>query len=238
MSALAKIEPEPQRGLTPSELLSQALQSGAGIETMERLMAMHDQWEARQAQRQFLQAFASFKDQAVKVVRSRLITDGPLKGKRHADLHGIVSAVTGPLSENGLSATWQITRDEPEWIAVRCTVRHVGGHSEHVEMGGPPDKGGAKNAVQARASTVTYLERYTLKAALGLAEEDDDDDGLGGHSPAEPQWLLDWTAKIQDAATLDELQAIGAEMTVANDAQKRRLRPIYYERKKELECAA
>ncbi len=33
-------------------------------------------------------------------------------------------------------------------------------------MGGPPDAGGAKNALQARASTKSYLERYTLKANL------------------------------------------------------------------------
>ena len=47
-------------------------------------------------------------------------------------------------------------------------------------MGGPPDTGGAKNAIQARASTKSYLERYTLKAITGLSEQDDDDDGGGG----------------------------------------------------------
>ncbi|WP_439586939.1 hypothetical protein [Hydrogenophaga sp.] len=50
-------------------------------------------------------------------------------------------------------------------------------------MGGPPDAGGAKNAIMARASTVTYLERYTLKAITGLSEQDDDDDG--GHRPGQ-----------------------------------------------------
>lgn len=70
------------------------------------------------------------------------------------------------------------------------------------------------------------------KAELQEPAEPDDE------PEEQPQWLVDWTAKIQDASTLDELQAIGAEMTVANDAQKRRLRPIYYARKKELEGAA
>lgn len=44
-------------------------------------------------------------------------------------------------------------------------------------MGGPPDAGGAKNAIQARSSTVSYLERYTLKAITGLSEGGDDTDG-------------------------------------------------------------
>ncbi len=54
-------------------------------------------------------------------------------------------------------------------------------------MGGPPDAGGAKNAIQARASTKTYLERYTLKAICGLSEQDDDDDGAGGSGPRSQQ---------------------------------------------------
>ena len=57
------------------------------------------------------------------------------------------------------------------------TLKNIGGHSESVSMGGPPDSGGAKNKIQERASTVTYLERYTLKAILGLSEQDDDTDG-------------------------------------------------------------
>jgi hypothetical protein len=47
-------------------------------------------------------------------------------------------------------------------------------------MGGPPDSSGAKNAIQGRASTVSYLERYTLKAILGVSEQEDDDDAGGG----------------------------------------------------------
>ena len=225
MSAqLATVEPQQGRGLTPTELLSQAMASGAGVDTMERLMAMQERWEAREAQRAYLAAFAKFKESAVRIVRSRLISSGPLEGKSHADLHGIVSAVTGPLSENGLSATWQITKDDPEWIAVRCTVRHVAGHSEHVEMGGPPDKGGAKNAVQARASTVTYLERYTLKAALGLAEEDDDDDG-GQH----PDWTQEWRDRIDGADDLAALELVGIDIAreIISAKDRAKIRPLY-----------
>ena len=37
------------------------------------------------------------------------------------------------------------------------------------------DDSGNKNSIQAVGSTTTYLQRYTLKAALGLAASDDDD---------------------------------------------------------------
>jgi hypothetical protein len=68
-----------------------------------------------------------------------------------------------------------VEREEREGlIAVTCTLKHVLGHSESVSIDGPPDAGGAKNAIQARASTITYLERYTLKAVCGIAEQGDD----------------------------------------------------------------
>jgi hypothetical protein len=44
-------------------------------------------------------------------------------------------------------------------------------------MGGPPDTGPARNPVQSRKSTTSYLERYTLLAVTGLATEDDDGNG-------------------------------------------------------------
>ena len=44
-------------------------------------------------------------------------------------------------------------------------------------MSAPADDSGKKNKIQAIASTVSYLERYTLYAILGLASAEMDDDG-------------------------------------------------------------
>jgi hypothetical protein len=50
-------------------------------------------------------------------------------------------------------------------------------------MSGPHDQSGGKNAIQAIASTVTYLERHTAIAITGVAVSDEeDDDGAGGAS--------------------------------------------------------
>src|SRR5690606_10985087 len=95
-------------------------------------------------------------------------------------------AATPALSKHGLSASWDITRDEKDWIEVTCTVEHVLGGNKKVALGGPPDSGGAKNALQARISTVTYLERATFKAACGLAEQGDDKDGNAPKEPDQP----------------------------------------------------
>lgn len=169
---------------TPAQLLAIAVQNGADLDRLERLMALQVQWEEREAEKAYNAAFAAFKAEAVRVIKAKTVSDGPLKGRSYAELHDVVQAVTPALSRHGLSASWKITRDERDWIEVTCTIKHIAGHSESVSMGGPPDTGGAKNPIQARASAKSYLERYTLKAVCGVAEQDDDDDGAGGGSGA------------------------------------------------------
>jgi hypothetical protein len=162
---------------SPMGMMLSALQKGATLEQVEKMMDLQERWAQTEAKKAFDAAFASFKAEAVKIIKGRTVTDGPLKGKSYAELHDVVNAVTPALSRHGLSSSWKLTRDEKDWMEVTCYLRHVGGHEESVSMSGPPDTGGAKNALQARASTKTYLERYTLKAITGLSEQGDDDDG-------------------------------------------------------------
>jgi len=164
-------------GPTPMTLLSMAMDQGADPDRLERLMAMHERWEERNALKAYNRAFALFKSEAVQILRTTLRTSGPMEGTRYADLFACVDAATPALSKYGLSASWKITKDEKDWLEVTCLLRHELGHFEVVSMGGPPDVGGAKNAVQARASTVAYLERYTFLAITGLASRDSDKDG-------------------------------------------------------------
>lgn len=163
----------------PADLLRMAVAKGADMEQLERLMAMQVAWEKREAEKAYNLAFSQFKATAVHIIKNRAVDAGPLKGKKYAELFAITNAITPGLSANGLSASWKITIDQPDWIEVTCILKHVGGHSDTVSMGGPPDAGGAKNPIQMRASTVSYLERYTLKAICGVSEQGDDDDGNG-----------------------------------------------------------
>ncbi len=192
--------PAPNQHPTPALLLQMAVQQNADLDKLERLMALQERWEATEARKAFDAAFAAFKSEAVRIIKNRSVTAGPLAGKKYAELFSVVNAVTPALSANGLSSSWQITKDERDWIEVTCTIKHSAGHSESVSMGGPPDVGGAKNPIQARASTVSYLQRYTLKAITGLSEQDDDDDGGHGH-PHGP------AGAPEDAAEHPKLQA-------------------------------
>lgn len=179
LKATAAVAAAPQNA-TPADLIRLAMQSGADLDRLERLWHLQVEWEKREAEKAYFKAFAAFKAEAIVITRNVRYDDGPLEGKRYADLHGFVDAVTPSLSKHGLSASWSIDDSKPDWIAVTCTLAHEDGYSESVTMGGPPDVHKARNALQARNSTLTYLERYTFKAICGVAEQGDDDDGRGG----------------------------------------------------------
>lgn len=192
----------PPAGASPvMAMLSDAIQKGMSIDVIREIKAMAKEFAEDEARRAFNESFAAFKAEAITVVRNREVTDGPLKGRRYAELFSFVDAATPALSKHGLSASWSITRDEKDWIEVTCTVEHALGGKKQVSQGGPPDSGGAKNPLQARISTVTYLERATLKAALGLAERGDDDDGaaIGGNEAIDDEQVLAIEQAIEDA---------------------------------------
>lgn len=190
---------------SPMGMMLAALQQGANLEQIEKMMDLQERWAKGEAKKAYDAAFAAFKAEGVTILKGRKVTDGPLRGKSYAELHDVVNAVTAALSKHGLSSSWKLTRDEKDWLEVTCYLRHTGGHEESVSMGGPPDVGGAKNAIQARASAKTYLERYTLKAILGLSEQDDDKDGV---PPIDMSIIDDWVAAMEGANTIDEWNQI------------------------------
>lgn len=193
---------------SPMAMAIAALQSGMSPEQISAMMDLQDRYNATQAKKAYDEAFAAFKAESVRIIKGRDVKDGPLKGKSYAELHDVVNAVTPALSKHGLSSSWKLTKDEKDWMEVTCYLRHVGGHEESVSMGGPPDAGGAKNAIQARASTKTYLERYTLKAITGLSEQNDDNDGNGAASQASAELRDQLISRVAQAETQADLEAI------------------------------
>lgn len=196
---------------TPMAMLQLAVAKNMTADTIKGFMDLQERWEKAEALRAYNAAFAAFKAEAVQIIRGKVYTDGPLKGRRYAELHDVVDAVTPSLSKHGLSASWKVTKDEKDWIEVTCRLTHVAGHSETNPFGGPPDSGGAKNMIQARASTKTYLERYTLIGILGLAATDSD-----GRPPKEgPEPDAEGKAKLEAAASLAGLQEAWKNLTAA-----------------------
>jgi hypothetical protein len=171
----------PQSEMTPMGMIASVVQQGADPAALERVTAWAERMQANEARRAYAQAMTNFKAICPTVQRT-----GKGHTNTYATLVSIDEQIRPALSQCQLSPSWRVLRNDKDWIEVECRVTHVMGHYESTSLGGPPDRGPARNELQARASTVAYLERYTLKALLGLVDKDmKDDDGAGGAASAE-----------------------------------------------------
>lgn len=211
----------PQQGPaadSPMAMAIAAMNSGMSPEQIGAMMDLQDRYNATQAKKAYDEAFAAFKAEAVKIFKNKAVEGkSPLAGTKYAELHDVVNAVTPALSKHGLSSSWKLTKDDKDWMEVTCYLRHVGGHQESVSMGGPPDVGGAKNAIQARASTKTYLERYTLKAITGLSEQNDDTDGRATDDTSLRDEWISQVATAENEAALEKIWQEGGNIIYATN---------------------
>lgn len=155
--------------ITPMEMLNAAVQRGADIDVLTKLMDLQERWEKGQARKAFDEAIANAKAEIGPVVRNARGHNN----KAYADFAAIARSVDPIITAHGLSYRFRTTQTER--INVTCVLSHKSGHFEETTLSGPPDASGSKNAIQAIGSTLTYLQRYSLIQALGLAAADDDD---------------------------------------------------------------
>lgn len=188
---------------TPAQLLEIAVSQGADLDKLERLMALQERWEASEARKEFVLAMASFKQEPLDIFKRKEVgyttKDGEFVGYKHATLSDVANVVVPAMARHDLSHRWDVKQENGR-IVVTCIVTHKRGHSESVTLDGSPDSSGKKNAIQQVASTVTYLQRYTLLLATGLAAQDqEDDDGRGaGQAGADIGDLLSDLYEIKD----------------------------------------
>jgi len=218
MSAqLAPLEPEPQRPLTtapgtPARLIEYAMQQGADMDRLEKLLELQERWEANEARKAYHLALSDFKAEPLSITKDRRVFFKGKDGKPdteffHATLGNVVAVIAPVLGRHRLSHSWGVHR-EGERIFVTCRLTHALGHSETITLDGPLDTSGSKNNIQSVGSTITYLERYTLLAITGLATEDQDDDGKQGEGqPPQPATITE----EQQAKLKDALEATGRD---------------------------
>lgn len=207
MSQASEIIIQPQHGannqalspdvITPIAMIDRAISSGASVETLTQLMNLQERWEATQARKAFDEAMARAKANMPSIVKSKKVDFTTAKGRtnyQYEDLASIMNIIGPVLSENGLSVRYRTQAEPSQPISVTCIISHRMGHSEENTLMAGRDDSGNKNSIQAIGSTVTYLQRYTLKAALGLAAAADDDGGkaddAGNITEAEREIIL------------------------------------------------
>lgn len=178
---------------TPSELIVQAVQGGADLDKLKGLLELQERWEANQARKAFHVAMSEFKSNPIEIEKNRTVgydsSKGGKVGYKHASLDNIVRTVTKALSKHGLSSSWRTDQSMEGKISVTCKITHILGHSEETTLSAQADTSGSKNSIQAIGSTISYLQRYSILAVLGLATSDMDDDGHSSEPVIEDKQL-------------------------------------------------
>lgn len=205
------IKAEPQRAenlptVTPMRMLQVAMERGADLDKMQQLMDLQERWEASEARKAFVAAMTVFKANPPDIIKTKLVSYGNTSYK-HATLADVCAAAIQGLAQHGISHRWDV--EQADKITVTCVLTHELGHSERVSMTAPADTSGQKNPIQAIASAVSYLQRYTLLSITGLAARDQDDDGQGADmATITAQQAADLTALAEEVGlNIDKLLA-------------------------------
>lgn len=187
--------------VTPMHMIQVALDKGSTLEQMQQLMDLQERWEKNEARKAFMAAMSQFKANPPEIKKDKHVSYKTNSGQinyDHASLGNVADAISECMGKHGLSFRWKIDQDKD--IKVTCIVTHALGYFEETPLSAGHDSSGGKNGIQAIGSTITYLQRYTLLSATGLASQDQDDDGRG----SEPPTPITEEQRLHLVATLDE----------------------------------
>ena len=160
-------------------LIEIAVNNGADITQLEKLMDLQERYEANQAKKEFNAAMSKFQAMLPVIEKLGIVDYTTSKGRtfyQYAKIEDIAKAIQPALKETGLSYRFTQSQDNGI-ITVRCIVTHQSGHSEYSELVSSPDISGGMDQLKSIASAISYLRRYTLTGILGIVVGGEDDDG-------------------------------------------------------------
>ncbi len=164
---------------SPVKMMQTMLSNGGNLDNLEKFLLLQERWDRNNAIKAYNKAMADFKSNPPKIEKDRNVGYTTSKGKvgySHASLYNVVHQITAELGKYGLSSSWRTAQNGKD-ITVTCRISHSMGHFEETSLTAVADDSGAKNAIQAVGSTITYLQRYSLLSLTGLATADGDTDG-------------------------------------------------------------
>lgn len=166
----------------PSDILKligiAATDATISVEKMERLFALQERWENRNAAQQFQSAMIAARQEMPEITK-----DAQGQNSKFAPLEKIDRVVYPIYTKNGFSLQWsEVPHETPGWTRIKCVVLHSGGHREEHFLAGPMDDKGPKGlanktGIQGMGSTWSYLQRRLLAMIFNIRIVGEDNDG-------------------------------------------------------------
>lgn len=163
---------------------------------MREKRAMDEEDRKRAAELAFARDFAAFRGEAIVIPKTKEVDRGKAGSFVQAE-YGVASTMLSPaLSSHGFSfrhdmkfasKRWMTDGAESDvpWVYVTTYLTHRDGHTEVLDLEGPPGDLHANTPVQNMQATGSYLKRQGLLAITGTATQDEDNENrIGNRLPA------------------------------------------------------
>lgn len=183
------------------------------VDKLERLIAMHERVQARNAEGAFNTAMSLAQTALGRVAAD---SDNSQTHSRYASYAALDKVIRPVYTSHGFALSFDTADGAPEGcVRVQCYVTHSGGHSRTYRADMPADGKGAKGGdvmtkTHAFGAATQYGMRYLLKMIFNVAIGEADTDGnTEKPEPPAPKGFQDW---------LDDLTAVADEGTKALEA--------------------
>lgn len=201
MNQVAKIEDENQVTGFLQVIERVAMSKDVDVSKLEKMLDMQERILAKQAETSFNQAMSRLQPRLPIIQHDAEIKHGEKLISSYSRYESIDKLIRPIYTSEGFSLSFNSKKQPDGSVTYYGTLSHIDGHSRTAEMDLPADSSGAKNAIQAKGSTISYAKRYLVSMLLNLVTTGDDDDAEKGGAEfinesqlSEIQNLIDETA--------------------------------------------
>lgn len=176
----------------PIGLFKLAIESKAGADTLERVMAVRRELRAERAQESFESALSDFQAACPVIVKEKGVkTNAGAVAYKYAPIERVEEVIRPVEKEFGFNHTFDTdTASALGWVIAKCIVTHRAGHSRTSTVKLPlGTKTNIMSDTQQFAAALTFANRRALVNAYGLVLVGEDNDAQMKVKPAGPSTL-------------------------------------------------
>jgi hypothetical protein len=185
--------------LDPQYLIQTAIQTGASMEILERLLDVRERLRKEQAETAYRESMSAFQSECPVVIKRKKVfnKDNTIRYK-YAPLDDIVRAVQPFIGKHEFSfdiKTEQILEPAP-MITAHVKISHAAGYSETSSFGVPTDKDAYMSEPQKWLSAATFAKRIAFCNGFGIMTGDEDNDA---NDPVKTKQKAEEDARAKEA---------------------------------------
>lgn len=181
---------------------------------LDALLSMQAKMEARQAEREAIEAFTALSAELPRVKKTGVIDMGQKGSMKFAQWHEMDRVIRPLLVKHGFTLSFNSVERASGGLTVTGELMHRSGHVRTATIPLALDSGAGRNNLQAMGSTLSYGKRYCAEMLLNIVREGDDDDGnKGGTAYITPEQCEELQALIRETGTDEKrfLATMGVE---------------------------